>query len=75
MGLRRFRIRAILYVQGESDSVVDAAGARFLEQQVSSSDLTLVTYPGLYHELFNEPERDQVLQDVVDWLERQLSES
>jgi hypothetical protein len=27
----------------------------------------------LYHEVFNEPERDQVLKDVEDWLKTQLS--
>jgi alpha-beta hydrolase superfamily lysophospholipase len=29
-------------------------------------------YPGLYHEVFNEPERDQVLDDVVSWIIKRL---
>ena len=30
-------------------------------------------YPGLRHEIHNEPERDQVLSDVADWLDAALS--
>jgi alpha-beta hydrolase superfamily lysophospholipase len=26
-------------------------------------------YPELYHEVFNEPERELVLRDVEDWIE------
>ncbi len=26
------------------------------------------TYPELYHEIFNEPEKDQVLSDLIAWL-------
>jgi len=37
--------------------------------RVSSTDKTLRLYDGLYHELFNEPERERVLADVTTWLE------
>jgi alpha-beta hydrolase superfamily lysophospholipase len=30
-------------------------------------------YPGLRHELHNEPEGDQVLSDVADWLDAALA--
>jgi alpha-beta hydrolase superfamily lysophospholipase len=35
----------------------------------SAKDVTLKLYDGLHHEVFNEPERDIVLGDLVDWLE------
>ena len=35
----------------------------------STPDKTLKVYAGLYHEVFNEPEREQVLRDVEAWLE------
>ena len=28
----------------------------------------LQVYPGLRHEIFNEPERRQVWQDILDWM-------
>jgi acylglycerol lipase len=34
--------------------------------------VTLKVYPGLYHEVFNEPERHQVLDDVVSWITERL---
>jgi alpha-beta hydrolase superfamily lysophospholipase len=43
-----------------------------LYDKASSEDKTLKMYDGLYHEVFNEPERDQVLQDMEKWLEAQL---
>jgi alpha-beta hydrolase superfamily lysophospholipase len=35
---------------------------------IRSADKSLKLYPGLYHEIFNEPERDRVLADLLDWL-------
>jgi alpha-beta hydrolase superfamily lysophospholipase len=32
----------------------------------------LKVYPGLYHEVFNEPERALVLDDVSSWIEVRL---
>lgn len=29
-------------------------------------------YPGLYHEVFNEPEQALVLDDVTSWMESKL---
>ncbi len=58
----------ILILQGGGDKIVDPSGAQSLHDTASSTDKTLKMYPGLYHEIFNEPERAQVLQDVQAWL-------
>jgi len=62
----------ILLLQGSGDKLVDPAGAQMLFESVQSSDKTLKMYDGLYHEIFNEPERDQVLGDMEQWLENHL---
>jgi alpha-beta hydrolase superfamily lysophospholipase len=62
----------ILILQGSADKIVDPDGARMLYAAVSSSDKTFHVYDGCYHEVFNEPERDQVLDDVEKWLEARL---
>ena len=36
---------------------------------VASEDAHLKVYPDLYHEVFNEPEHDVVLDDVASWIE------
>jgi acylglycerol lipase len=55
-------------VQGADDRLVDPRGAQLLYDQAGSQDKTIHIYPGLYHEVFNEPQRDQALADVETWL-------
>lgn len=62
----------ILLLQGTADRIVDPTGAQILHDAVGSADKAIRTYPGLFHEIFNEPERAVVLGDVEAWLEHQL---
>lgn len=62
----------LLVVHGEQDRLVSVAGSRRLVECVGSTDVELKIYPGLYHEVFNEPEREQVLDDVVSWITARL---
>lgn len=62
----------ILLLQGSADRIVDPAGAQMLYDTVGSTDKTIKIYEGLFHEVFNEPEREQVLQDVQAWLDVRL---
>jgi alpha-beta hydrolase superfamily lysophospholipase len=62
----------LLILQGGADRLVDPDGARMLHDLVGSSDKTLKVYEGLYHEVYNEPERGQVLRDVERWLEARI---
>jgi alpha-beta hydrolase superfamily lysophospholipase len=59
----------LLIVAGSEDSLVPLEGSRRLERHAGSGDKTLTVYDGLYHEVFNEPEGDKVLADVVAWLD------
>ena len=58
-----------LILQGEGDPVADPAGTKDLFDMLGSADKTLRLYPELYHEVMNEPEKDQVLADLVSWLD------
>ena len=62
----------VLIVQGSADRLVDPDGAQMLYDTVSSADKAIKIYDGFYHEVFNEPERAQVLSDVEAWLEAHL---
>lgn len=57
-----------IVVQGGEDRLVDPAGSKMLYEKASSRDKTIRFYEGLYHEVFNEPERTRVLKDVEMWL-------
>ena len=65
----------VLVMHGDGDVMTPASGSRHFHDGVSSEDRTLRIYPGLYHEIFNEPEQTQVLGELGDWLEAHLSES
>ncbi len=67
-GIGRLRL-PVLSVQGTVDLLVDPGAARWVDTHVGSADHQLRIYDGLYHEVFNEPERDLVLDDVARWLD------
>ncbi|WP_063057200.1 alpha/beta hydrolase [Nocardia salmonicida] len=58
----------LLVLHGTADVIASPSSADLLERDAGSTDVTVLRYPGLYHEVFNEPERAQVLGDVTDWL-------
>jgi alpha-beta hydrolase superfamily lysophospholipase len=58
-----------LIVHGGADPIADASGSKDLHDLLASEDKTLTVYDGLYHEVFNEPERDQVIGHVIAWLD------
>ncbi|MCB1706288.1 MAG: lysophospholipase [Halioglobus sp.] len=62
----------MLILHGGDDAMTAPEGSRFLYRHIGSSDKTLKIYPGLYHEIFNEPERAEVLADVLSWCETRL---
>jgi acylglycerol lipase len=65
----------LLVLHGTADAVAAPSSSTLIEQGAASKDLTVIRYDGLYHEIFNEPEKDKVLGDVVDWLEVHVTEN
>ena len=64
--------KPLLVVHGSDDRLIPARGSERLVERGASEDVHLKIYPGLFHEVFNEPERDLVLDDVVSWIEARL---
>lgn len=62
----------LLVVHGEADKLVPVEGSKRLVECVGSDDVHLKIYPDLYHEVFNEPEQERVLDDVTSWIESKL---
>lgn len=63
----RVRVPVFFMCPGD-DKIVDAAACQVVFDRLGSSDKMLNTYPGLYHEIFNEVEKDRVLADLTSWL-------
>jgi alpha-beta hydrolase superfamily lysophospholipase len=62
----------ILIMQGTEDRLSNPEGSSMIFERVSSSDKTLKRYDGLFHEIFNEPERATVFADMRKWLAAHL---
>ena len=58
----------ISVMHGTDDQLASVEGSRALEAAAVNADVTAHYYEGLYHEIFNEPEQQQVLADLVSWI-------
>ncbi len=58
----------VLIMAGAASPLGDGPRSEALYEAVSSSDRTLKLYDGLMHEIFNEPEHEQVFADLEAWL-------
>ncbi len=58
----------MLLLHGTADRLVGIGGTKALEAGAVNADVTAHYYDGLYHEVFNEPEQDRVLADLIGWL-------
>lgn len=59
----------LLILQGTADRLVDVEGGRLLYERVKSGDKTLKIYDDFFHEVMREPGKEQVLEDVVAWMD------
>jgi len=60
----------VLQQHGSADALTDPAGTRLLADTAGSADKTVRWYDGLWHEIYNEPERARPLADLREWLRR-----
>ena len=63
----------ILMLLGAQDPVIDPIASREFFDRLGSEDKTLSIYPKMLHEPFNEVGRQQVMDDVVRWIEPRLT--
>ncbi len=63
----------ILFMQGGDDKIVNKEKGKEWFDHLSSTDKTYKEWHGLYHEIFNEPERDLVFDYTKRFVETQLA--
>ena len=68
----------LLFIAGEQDPVGDnGKGVRVAAQALRGDGVARVDevlYPGMRHEILNEPERGRVMADVLAWLEARIAQ-
>ena len=68
---RRLQVPTLL-LQGMDDRVVDPKGALELSGAAPHGTVRLLSYPGGFHEVFNDSDRGQVVRDLLGWLDAVL---
>ena len=63
-----------LWLHGEEDPIVPIGPARVAVEHLRGAELEEHVYPGARHEIFNETNQDEVLDDVVSLVQRALAE-
>lgn len=61
----------VLFMHGEKDELGYAEGSREYASKIKA-DCTLKIWPGMYHEVHNEPEKDEVFEFLRGWLDAHL---
>lgn len=62
----------MLIMHGSDDVLTAPSGSKYLHEHIASEDKVLKIYPGLYHEIFNEPEKEAVMEELAQWLDQHL---
>ncbi len=60
----------LLVLHGSADQLTNPHGSQELARRARSSDKSLKLYPGLAHDLWHEPEKEQVIADLLGWLDQ-----
>ncbi|KAK1411765.1 hypothetical protein QVD17_32483 [Tagetes erecta] len=60
-------------LHGTADKVTDPLGSQELYNQAASKYKHIKLYEGFLHDLLFEPEREEIGQDIINWMETKLS--
>ena len=59
----------LLIMHGAADRLTNPSGSQLLYERAQSADKTLKFWTECRHEIFNEPEKDEVIAFTLDWLD------
>jgi lysophospholipase len=63
----------VLFQHGGDDRACDPAAAREFHDKIASADKRIIIYDGLYHEIYNEPQKQEILGTALKWMEDRLN--
>ena len=57
-----------LLLHGARDQLIDPGGSQRFFARATAPERAYCLYPGMYHEIFNEVDKEMVFQDIESWL-------
>ena len=61
-----------LLLHGAEDKLTSVPASRQFMADLGADDKHITVYPGMYHELFNEPEKEDIIRSCLDWIATRL---
>jgi acylglycerol lipase len=62
----------LLVLHGSDDQVTDPKGSQELYDQASTKHKNIILYDGLLHDILFEPQKEEITQDIIRWLDQRL---
>jgi alpha-beta hydrolase superfamily lysophospholipase len=62
----------VLIIHGTEDKATKPSGSQLFHDTARSSDKTLTLYDGHFHDLLNDIGKEDVMDDIIDWIEARL---
>ena len=62
----------VLFQHGGDDRACDPPSAVEFYEKIASGDKRMQMYEGLWHEIFNEPEKEKILDTAASWIEERI---
>jgi alpha-beta hydrolase superfamily lysophospholipase len=63
----------LLIIHGTADKATKPSGSQYFFDNASSRDKTIKFYEGHYHDLLNDLDKEIVMNDILDWLNKRTS--
>lgn len=63
---------SVLMMHGTGDQLTNPKGTEEFFRNIASKDKTFHRYPDLYHELINEYEKEEIMEDILKWLTERI---
>lgn len=67
--------QAFLFLLAGDDKLVDPDAAEAIFHAMGSGDRQLEVFPHLFHEILNEPEWTEIVERVIEWLDRRRTDA
>lgn len=61
-----------LLIHGDADRLTNPKGSELLAKKAKSAEKTFQVFPGGYHELINDSDREEVMKAIEDWVGRRV---
>jgi alpha-beta hydrolase superfamily lysophospholipase len=65
----------LLILHGSADKATQPSGSQLFFERATATDKAIKIYDGHYHDLLNDLDKQQVMNDILAWLETRLSQA